>query len=51
MPNLAKSNHKDLQTWQKGMTLANDVYRLTKHFPENEKYVLTSEMRIRHEPI
>ncbi len=44
--NQAKPQHyKDLQIWQKGLTLANDVYRLTAYFPEEEKYVLARQMR------
>jgi len=42
----AKPKHyKDLLVWQKGMTLAKLVYRLTIRFPPEERYGLTSQMR------
>ena len=37
--------HRDLIAWQKAMTLVTDVYRLTQHFPKDELYGLTSQMR------
>jgi four helix bundle protein len=35
----------DLEVWQAGMDLAVQVYRLTAHFPREERYGLTSPMR------
>lgn len=37
--------HKKLKVWQLGMEIVMDVYKLTKSFPEVEKYGLTSQMR------
>ena len=36
---------ENLQVWQKGMTLVKEVYLLTKNFPRDELYGLTSQMR------
>jgi four helix bundle protein len=37
--------HRDLIVWQKGMDLAESVYRATEVFPDREKYGLTAQMR------
>jgi four helix bundle protein len=36
---------RDLQIWQKSMKLAVAVYRLTREFPREELYGLTSQIR------
>ena len=36
---------KELKVWQKSMEIVEDVYKLTRTFPENEKFGLTSQMR------
>ncbi len=38
-------NFKELKIWQKGRALANDMYILTRKFPKEELFVLTSQMR------
>lgn len=38
-------SHKDLKVWQESMDLVVEVYRLTKHFPKEELYALTSQMK------
>ena len=38
-------NHKDLKVWQVSVSLAVEVYALTKAFPSEEKFGLTSQMR------
>lgn len=38
-------HYKDLLIWQRGMSLASMIYRLTAGFPAEEKYGLTSQMR------
>lgn len=38
-------SYKDLLVWQKGMTLVETVYALTKNFPDDEKFGLTSQVR------
>lgn len=35
----------DLNTWQEGHKLVLDVYKITKDFPQNEQFGLTSQMR------
>ena len=37
--------HKDLDVWKKSMDLVEGVYRLTKSFPDAEKYGLTNQIR------
>ena len=37
--------YRDLLVWQKGMDLAEDVYKTTNAFPKSELYGLTSQMR------
>ena len=36
---------KDLKIWQKGIEIVKDVYGLTKEFPKEEMYGLSSQMR------
>lgn len=44
MPTVIHS-HKDLIVWQKAMDLVYLIYELTEHFPREEIYGLTSQMR------
>ena len=37
--------HKDLDVWKESIFLVKDVYTLTKLFPKDEIYGLTSQMR------
>jgi four helix bundle protein len=37
--------HKDLEIWQEGIKLVTKIYKLTKDFPDEELYGLTSQMR------
>jgi four helix bundle protein len=37
--------HKKLDVWQVAMAVARTIYDLTRHFPEEEKYGLVSQMR------
>ena len=37
--------YKDLIVWQKAMYLAEQTYKLTKGFPKEETYGLTSQLR------
>ena len=39
------TNYKDLIVWQKGIDVAEQCYRLTKSFPKEEIYGLTSQIR------
>jgi four helix bundle protein len=36
---------KDLVVWQKGHELVLEIYKLTKTFPESEKYCLSQQLR------
>ena len=38
-------NFQDLRIWQKGIEVVRDIYILTKKFPKEELYGLTSQMR------
>lgn len=38
-------NYKELKVWQKSYQFCLDVYRLTKTFPKEEQYTLTSQTR------
>ena len=38
-------NHKDLIVWQKSMLLVRRVYEVTRTFPHEEMFGLTSQMR------
>ena len=39
------SSYKDLRVWQKSFSLCVDVYAITKLFPKEEQYGLTSQIR------
>lgn len=38
-------SYKDLIAWQKAMDFVAAVYSATKHFPKDELYCLTSQLR------
>jgi len=38
-------SHKDLDAWTKSIDLIEDIYSVTKEFPKEEIYVLTSQIR------
>ena len=38
-------NFEKLEVWQKAIQFADVVYRLTKAFPDDERFGLTSQMR------
>lgn len=39
------TDYKDLQVWQKGIEVVKEIYTITKQFPQNELFGLTSQMR------
>jgi len=39
------TSFKDLEVWQESMTLAEDIYTLSKSFPREEIFGLTSQLR------
>ena len=38
-------NYKELKVWQKSFKLCLEIYKMTKNFPNEEKYGLSSQMR------
>jgi four helix bundle protein len=42
---MALRSHKDLQVWQKSMDLLEEIYRLSRPFPREEDWGLTSQLR------
>jgi four helix bundle protein len=38
-------NYKELKVWQKSIRLISKVYKITKSFPSDEKFGLTSQIR------
>jgi four helix bundle protein len=40
-----KHNFKNIKVWQKSVDLAVKVYHITKEFPSEEKFGMTSQMR------
>jgi len=42
---MAIRSYQDLEVWQKAMRLVGQVYRLTRKFPKEELYALTSQVR------
>lgn len=38
-------DYKELEVWQKAVTLATDLYKLTRPFPDTEKFGLTTQVR------
>jgi len=44
-PDLKAKNHRDLIVWKKRIELAGEIYRITKRFPDEERFGLVSQMR------
>ena len=43
---MAKTNSfRDLEVWQQAMILVEDIYRLSRAFPADERFGLTSQLR------
>lgn len=42
---MAITSYRDLDAWQLGMSLVEDVYALTRLFPREELFGLTSQLR------
>src|SRR5690348_9676709 len=45
MSKLYNRGYEDLQVWQQAIDLAVTIYNLTRYFPADEKFGLTSQMR------
>jgi four helix bundle protein len=39
------SSFRDLEVWQESMTLVEEIYTLSKRFPSEERFGLTSQLR------
>jgi len=37
--------HRDLAAWQKAMELVTEIYRVTRTFPQDERFGLVSQLR------
>jgi four helix bundle protein len=42
---MSGSSFRDLHVWRESMLLIEDVYRITRRFPREEQYGLTSQLR------
>jgi len=40
-----QSSFRDLKVWQESMFLVEDIYRLSRSFPADERFGLTSQLR------
>jgi four helix bundle protein len=38
-------NFEKLETWHEAIAFANSIYKLTRHFPDEERFGLTNQMR------
>lgn len=43
--NIVYSSHKKLDVWQRALVLAEHIYQMTAHFPIQERYGLSAQMR------
>src|SRR5688572_20694928 len=41
----SKTSFRDLEVWQESMTLVEEIYALSKNFPADERFGLTSQLR------
>lgn len=39
------SDYKDLEVWKKSIEMVAEIYKLSRSFPESEKFGLTNQMR------
>ena len=39
------NSYKDLTVWQKSITFCTEIYKITKGFPNDERYGITSQIR------
>src|SRR5689334_9051902 len=42
---MPSSSFRDLKVWRDAMSLVEDVYRLSRNFPADERFGLTSQLR------
>lgn len=38
-------NHKNLEVWKKSMLLVEETYKMASHFPDEEKFGLSSQIK------
>jgi four helix bundle protein len=41
----ATNSFRDLNVWREAMLLVEDIYRVTAHFPQDERFGITSQIR------
>ena len=39
------NNFRELNVWKKSMSIVTEIYKLTRHFPKEEQYGLTNQIR------
>jgi four helix bundle protein len=42
---MLKLNHKKFQVWELSLALTESIYQLVRHFPDDEKYGLTAQIK------
>jgi four helix bundle protein len=42
---MLKLNHKEMDVWQRSMDLVSEIYKVTKDYPKEELFGLTSQLR------
>jgi four helix bundle protein len=42
---MGAKSYKELDIWKKGVEIVNQIYGLTSHFPKEELYGITTQMR------
>jgi four helix bundle protein len=42
---MALQNYRELEVWQRGMILAEECYKVTRNFPKEELFGMTSQIR------
>ena len=42
---MGKSPHRNLEAWKVSMNLVEDIYKITRNFPSEEKFGIISQMR------
>jgi len=43
--NMRLKGYKDLNIWERSIEVVEDIYKITKNFPEEEIYRLASQLR------
>ena len=43
--NMELNSHKDLEVYKSSMDMVSSIYKITKDFPDDERFGLTSQIR------